>query len=299
MVKIELKNYFKTIKGKTVLKDITVNFESGKIYKLNGPNGCGKTMLLRAITGLIYPTKGKLKVNDTIVSFGKDYPVKLGVLIETPIFWKEYTGFDVLKYLASIRNEITEEQIKKNMDRVGLDWSDKRAIGKYSLGMRQKLGIASVLVDDIDVLILDEPVSALDPIGRKEVLDLIKSLKNKMTVIFSSHILVDIEKVCDDIILIHNGKILVNDSCDNLLKSSDCLLVKCASREEILLLKDVYNAEFSSKFENTIEVKYQDLYKIQADVLKNAKKLNVIVEKMEVKKENLEEIFLNEVINNG
>ena len=209
MVKIELKNYFKTIKGKTVLKDITVNFESGKIYKLNGPNGCGKTMLLRAITGLIYPTKGKLKVNDTIVSFGKDYPVKLGVLIETPIFWKEYTGFDVLKYLASIRNEITEEQIKKNMDRVGLDWSDKRAIGKYSLGMRQKLGIAQAIMEEPDVLVLDEPVNALDSKSIKKLIHIIEEEKERgAVIIITNHNSGEFEIPYDEVIEIEEGEIV-------------------------------------------------------------------------------------------
>ena len=136
---------------------------------------------------------------------------------------------------------------------------------------------------------------ALAPV-RKEVLDLIASLKNKMCVIFSSHILMDIEKVCDNILLINEGKIIVNDSCDNILKNGNYLMIKCNNREDAMKLKEIYEEmNFSTRYENTLEVQFDDLISWQLDILKNAKKLKINIEKLEVKKDTLEEVFLFEV----
>lgn len=159
---IRFEEYTKILKKTEILKDISLEMKSGKLYKLKGTNGSGKTMLLRAIAGLIYPTTGAIYVNDVEIKKNCTYPASLGVLIENPSFWREYTGLEVLRYLASIKNNITDEDIKASMEKMGLSPDDKRKIGKYSLGMKQKLGIIQAIMEKPDILLLDEPLNALD-----------------------------------------------------------------------------------------------------------------------------------------
>ena len=289
---LSVSNLIKKYGENIVVKNVSFSLERGKIYGLLGPNGAGKTTIMKLLTNLIKKDGGKIEYNDDI---------KIKYLMDVPMFYEYMTVSEYLLFIIRL-NKLDNENFRLNnlLKETNLDSHKDKKIKQLSRGLRQKLGIASVLVDDPDILILDEPISALDPIGRKEVLDLIVSLKGKICVIFSSHILVDIEKVCDEIILIHNGKILVNDSCDNILKSNNYLLVKCSSRDEILALKELYpDSNFSTSYENTLEIEYDDIYKIQSDLLKHAKKIKIVIEKLEIKKDSLEDVFLSEVKNNG
>lgn len=159
---VEFNNYTKRIKKKIILDKISINLEQGKIYRLNGPNGSGKTMLLRALSGLIYPSEGTLKINNVIVTRQHEFPVSVGALIENPKFWSNYTGKEVLKYLASIQGKITEDEIDYNMTRMNMNPSDSRKIKEYSLGMLKKLGIVQAIMEKPDIILLDEPTNALD-----------------------------------------------------------------------------------------------------------------------------------------
>lgn len=209
MLKIEFNDYTKVIKKKSILTSINYIFEEGKIYKLEGPNGGGKTMLLRAIAGLIYPTNGMLTVDGVEITAKNEYPVKIGALIENPVFWKNYTGLEVLKYLANIRGEITVEEIKTSMERMGLDPNDKRNIGKYSLGMRQKLGIVQAIMEKPDILLLDEPVNALDGNAIELLKRIILEEKNRGAVIvIAIHNSGDFAVDYDEIIRIEEGHIV-------------------------------------------------------------------------------------------
>ena len=162
MEKMVFENYTKILKGKTVLSDISVCFNKGSVYKICGENGSGKTMLLRAAAGLIYPTNGVLKIDGIPVIKGKEYPASRGVVIETPAFWEDYTGIDFLSYLASINGSVGKDEIRNAMKRMNLDPDDDRRIKKYSLGMKQKLGIVQAIMEKQDILLLDEPLNALD-----------------------------------------------------------------------------------------------------------------------------------------
>lgn len=288
---LKVKDLMKKYRNNVVVDNVSFELEKGKVYGLLGPNGAGKTTIMKMITNLVKKDGGIIEYNDS---------VKIKYLMDVPMFYEYMSVSEYLIFIANLNNiENVDNRINTLLNETNLVEHRNKKIKELSRGLRQKLGIASVLVNDIDLLILDEPVSALDPIGRKEVLDLISSLRGNITVIFSSHILEDIEKVCDNILLIHNGKILINDSCNRLLNVNDCLLVKCPSREEILVLKEIYkDSLFSSKYENTLEIEFKDLIKIQSEILKNAKKYNLIIEKMEIKKESLEDLFLNEVRNN-
>ena len=162
---IEICNYTKTLKGRNVLSHVNLTLERGKTYGLFGHNGSGKTMLLRAIAGLIVPTEGSVTVFGEKLGEKVSFPKSLGLIIENVGFWPYYTGFDNLKILASIQKKITDDQIRQAISRVGLDPKDKRIYKKYSLGMKQRLGIAQAVMERPELILLDEPTNGLDDGG--------------------------------------------------------------------------------------------------------------------------------------
>ena len=198
----------KKIKDNVILNDINLSFDKGKIYGIRGYNGSGKTMLLRAIAGLIKPTNGKVIVNGKIVGKDTPFPNNMGILIEYPSFIPDYTGFNNLLFLAKINNRINVSDIKKIISLVGLDPNDKRKYKKYSLGMKQRLGIAQAIMEDQDLLLLDEPTNALDEKGIDLIIDIILKLKTEgKTIIVTSHDREFLEKITDDMYIISEGMI--------------------------------------------------------------------------------------------
>lgn len=205
---IELNNYCKTIKKVEILKNITLKMESGKVYGLKGKNGSGKTMMMRAICGLILPTSGEVKIDGKIIGKDISFPPSIGVLLENPSFLNEYTGFKNLKIIASIQDKIDDNQINKVLTLVGLDPCDKRTYRKYSLGMKQRLGIAAAIMEQPDIVILDEPINALDEAGAKQVREILKQQKERGAVcIIACHDSEELEFLSDEIIEIYEGKI--------------------------------------------------------------------------------------------
>lgn len=207
-MKIEVKDYTKIIKGVTILDHITYTFESGISYGLKGKNGSGKTMLMRAVSGLIYPTKGCVLIDGK--QLGKDFsfPPSIGVLIENPAFIPNYTGYKNLELLACIQNKIRKEDIRKSMEAVGLDPDDKRKYRKYSLGMKQKLGIAAAFMEQPDIIILDEPINAIDSAGVVMVKKLIQEAKERGAVIITAcHDAEELNEISDIRIHIEEGRI--------------------------------------------------------------------------------------------
>lgn len=208
MRNIKVNNVSKVINGTTILKDINIIFEEGKIYGIYGHNGSGKTMLFRTLSGLIKPTSGTITIFNEELHKDIDFPRSIGVLIENPNFWPNYTGKEVLKTLASIKRIIDDEEIIRSLERVGLNPNDSRTVKKYSLGMRQRLGIAQAIMEKPDIIILDEPTSALDEDGINLVYKILLEEKERgAIVIISSHNKSDIETLCDCKIKIQAGKI--------------------------------------------------------------------------------------------
>ena len=207
MLEITLNQVSKKIKNNWVLKNISYTFQGETLYGIYGYNGSGKTMLLRMISGLIRPTEGSVFINDKKLHAEIDYPESIGVLIESPNFWKNYTGFEVLKTLAAIKKVISDDEIKNAMKRVLLDPEDKRTISKYSLGMKQKLGIAQAIMEHPDIILLDEPTNALDKKSVTQVRQiLLEEKKRGAIVIIASHNSQDID-LCDQMIEVTEGMI--------------------------------------------------------------------------------------------
>ena len=173
MTEIKIENLVKTIKGNKVIDNITLTLTSPKIVGFKGINGSGKTMLMRLICGLIKPTEGKITINGKVLHKDISFPESIGVLIENPAFLDGYSGFENLKMLASIKNIVKDYQIKDIIRAVGLNPDDKKHYKKYSLGMKQRLGIACALMESPDIIILDEPTNALDSDGITTVKELI------------------------------------------------------------------------------------------------------------------------------
>ena len=198
----------KSFKDNKVLSDINVSFSKAKIHGLIGRNGSGKTILMKCICGLVPPTSGKITVNGSVIGKDTEIPKNIGVIIETPGFLPGYSALQNLKFLAKINNKADINAIKSSLILVGLDPDCKKHVGKFSLGMRQRLGLAQAIMEDPDILILDEPMNGLDKDGVKDMRKYLLNLKNKgKTILIASHSAEDIEILCDTVHEMDKGKI--------------------------------------------------------------------------------------------
>ena len=189
-----------SFKGKTVLEDVNMRLQEGRIYGIVGDNGSGKTVLLKLICGFMKPDSGTVTVNGKVIGKDADFPENTGFIIEAPGFLPNYSGMKNLEYLASIRGKIGKEQIESAMKTVGLDPSSKLRVGKYSLGMKQRLGIAQAIMENQQLLILDDPMNALDKDAVEEMRKLFLSFKaSGKTMLIVSHNEGDISTLCDEV----------------------------------------------------------------------------------------------------
>lgn len=206
---IQVKDVSKKYEDEWVLKNVNIEFEAGKIHGIVGMNGSGKTMLFKCICGFVRPTSGCVCVNGKQVGKDIDFPEDIGVIIETPGFLPDYTGFQNLKMLASVNRKICAEDIKRVLERVGLDPSSKKLVKKYSLGMRERLGIAQAIMETPKLLVLDEPFNGLDKKGVGEVYGILRELKKQgTTILLASHNEMDIQTLCDEIYEMELGVLL-------------------------------------------------------------------------------------------
>lgn len=205
---IDVRNVFLTLGKTEILKDISVSFERGKIHGLIGRNGSGKTMLMKCICGFVKPNSGEITVDGKQVGKDCDFPQSMGVIIETPGFIPYYSGYKNLKLLAELRGKIGGGEIKNTMHRVGLDPELKRPVRKYSLGMRQRLGLAQAIMENPDLLILDEPMNGLDKEGVQDMRQYLLDLKSQgKTILIASHSAEDIDALCDTVYEMDKGKL--------------------------------------------------------------------------------------------
>lgn len=197
---IEVQNVVKRFRDQVVLKNVSISFEKGKIHGIVGRNGSGKTVLFKCICGLMHPEEGVILVNGKRVGRDVDMPEDIGAIIEAPGFLPNYSGYKNLRFLANIRRKIGKEEILNVLKTVGLDPESRKHVGKYSLGMRQRLGIAQAIMEDPEILILDEPMNGLDNAGVQDIRALLLELKAQgKTILLTSHNHEDIAALCDTV----------------------------------------------------------------------------------------------------
>ncbi len=212
---ISLRHISKTIKGNQILTDINLDLYGGKVYGFRGKNGSGKTMLMRLMAGLILPTSGEIWIHGKKMHKDLSIPESIGVLLENPAFLDEYTGFQNLKLLASLNLDLSDEEIREILQKVGLSKEGNKKYGKYSLGMKQRLGIASAIMGQPEIILLDEPINAIDGTGVEEICDLILSLRDQQRlIIVSCHAKEELELLSDEIFEMSEGRIR-NENAEN------------------------------------------------------------------------------------
>ena len=205
-VAVSVQDLYKSFGEDEVLKGVTRDFEEGKIHGIVGNNGSGKTVLMKCICGFLRPTRGKVLVRYREVGKDMDFPENMGIIIETPGFLPGLTGMKNLRLLASLQKTAGNETIADAIRRVGLDPALKKPVGKYSLGMRQRLGIAQAIMENPSLLILDEPLNGLDKHGVQEMRALIKGLRDEgKTILLASHNQGDIDELCDTVCEMDGG----------------------------------------------------------------------------------------------
>lgn len=211
---LEVEEINKKIGVDDVLSDISLSMEKGKIYGLQGKNGCGKSMLMRVICGLVLPTTGRILIDGEELGKELSFPESIGVFIEKPGFLDAYSGFQNLSMLASIKKKIGGREIKETLKRVGLEEVMHKKYKKYSLGMKQKLGIAAVIMEQPDIVILDEPANALDEKSEQRLWQIVKEEKERgALVIISCHTSEVLEEISDEIFKMDQGQITEHIVC--------------------------------------------------------------------------------------
>ena len=212
-------NLTKSFKDKNVVTNVSMNIKKGEIYGFLGPNGAGKTTIMKMITNLVKPTSGEIEVfGDKLMNNSFEILKKMGTIIEYPVFYEKLTGRENLELHCEYMGYYHKGAINKALDLVGLNDIDKKMVKEYSLGMKQRLGIARAIINKPELLILDEPINGLDPIGIKEIRNLFKMLNKEygMTILVSSHILSEIEQIADTIGVINHGRLIEEISMESI-----------------------------------------------------------------------------------
>ena len=215
MTEIVLDDVTKIIRGKEVISHVSLSMHSGRIYGFQGINGSGKTMLMRLIAGLVRPTSGSVRINEKVLWKDISFPESVGILLENPAFLGEYSAYQNLRLLAYVKKSISDESIKKVISCVGLEPESQKKYKKFSLGMKQRLGIACAVMEQPDIVILDEPTNSLDSDGVKTLKDVVYSEKERgALVILSCHDKSVLEGLADEILLLEDGKAVSYSAVD-------------------------------------------------------------------------------------
>ena len=205
---IIFENVTKTIRGKTVLQGVTLSMEAGRVTGLRGINGSGKTMLLRVLAGLIHPTEGRITIDGKTLGTDMEFPPSMGLLIENPAFLGQYTGAENLEMLASLHQNVTKEDVRALLEKVGLAADGDTKYRKYSLGMKQRLGIAGAILGEPELLLLDEPTNALDTKGVELLRSIIQEERQRgAAIVVACHDAAFLESVSDEIYCLENGQL--------------------------------------------------------------------------------------------
>lgn len=293
-------NITKKYGNHTVLQNISFELESGKCIALIGPNGAGKTTTLRILTGLIKQTSGKFNYFHSHVN--GDFRSSIGYLPQHPIMHNWMTGKEYLIYCANltfIKKEEATKRAEQLLQKVGIMESKDKRIGTYSGGMKQRLGIAQAIIHKPKLLIMDEPVSALDPIGRREVLTLMEELKKEMTVLFSTHILSDADEISDGLLLLHQGEIVESGSMETLRKKYQTTKIEIGfddySEKYVNQIQELSTVKAVDVKRDTIHVTVTNIELARKEILSSAINKNWPLAHFVVNRASLEDMFMKVV----
>ncbi|WP_342598297.1 ABC transporter ATP-binding protein [Psychrobacillus sp. FSL H8-0483] len=299
-MKLEIRNVKKTFKNKTAVDNFSMELKSGDCVGLIGPNGAGKSTLIKMISDIINPDTGEILLNGKKISSMKK---EIGYLPQYPNFFHWMTAKETLMFMGKLsglqRSELTSS-IPNILKKVGLSGEEDSKVGTFSGGMKQRLGIAQTLLHKPSLIIMDEPVSALDPIGRREVLNLIQEIKKETTILLSTHILGDAQEICERFIVIKNGLKIEDTSITELLQrnSDNKLSIEITERDQkwIGIIKELPYVKDIEVIGNKVKVKVENLETNKNLLLGHALKHDVDIVKFEVGNDTLEEIFLKLVV---
>ncbi len=307
MFAIETKGLVKSFGSFRAVDGLELKVPEGSVYGFLGPNGAGKTTTIKMLTGLSRPTAGEIRICGKEVRFGSlKNREEIGYLPDVPSFYGWMTPVEYLSFIGELFGLVggtLKKRIADLLELVGLSDASKKRTGGFSRGMKQRLGIAQALINQPKVLLLDEPTSALDPIGRKEVIDIVSRLAGKMTVFFSTHILADVERVCDRVVILNRGKAVAEDSLANLRKkySLKAIHLEVDAKDEGVsaLAEDIKGAEWTEAVkqgvEGEIRVYANDIDRAQREIPTLLSQRGLALRKFELLEPSLEDIFLKEV----
>lgn len=297
MSAIQINSLNKSYNKHLVLKNLSLDIKKGEVYGFIGMNGAGKTTTINLIMSLIQKDSGEINILDETIEYtNQAYKSHIGFVPDVPMFPKHMNAKEYLKYTLELFGKVYDKQlIQSTLDFVSLGTTNKR-IHTYSRGMKQRLAIAQALIHDPEILIMDEPTSALDPKGRKDVMDIIKELKGNKTIFYSTHILDDVEKVCDRIGILHQGELVLEDTIGNLQS-------KFSSNEYKVLIDNDFGDEASyidekiyesiAQNENVITIKLKEDIK-SSDLISELARLKLEVKALKQQNKSIEEIFIEE-----
>ena len=304
MAILEVKQLSKQFNSHSVIQNVSFSVPDGCIFGFLGQNGAGKTTMLNLILGLLKPSDGEIYVCGERVNYGETKTNRLiGYLPDVPEFYPYMNAREYLKLCGEITG-MSKDQIKSKSEEllhlVGL-YNVNQKIGRFSRGMKQRLGIAAALLNEPKLLICDEPTSALDPIGRKEILDILLAVKEKTTVIFSTHILSDVERICDQVAILHQGQLVLNGSLHEMkqYRKQNLISVEFQKIEDkVRMLEALQSLDFITKLEveeHKLMMSIDNLRDGGRKVLEIALQLNISLQKYEVLEPTLESLFMEVV----
>lgn len=296
---LSISNVSKSFGKHQVINNLNLSVKENTIYGFIGKNGAGKTTTIKMILGLLKADNGKINVNGKLVQYGTNKTNKyIGYLPDVPEYYGFMTSMEYLNLCGEItnmpKNDIRKRSIEM-LELVGLENNNKK-IHTFSRGMKQRLGIAQALLNKPKLLICDEPTSALDPLGRKEVLDILLSAKKYTTIVFSTHILSDVERICDRVAFLHNGSIALDKTIDEIktLNKSNQILLEFSKKDDTILFIKKY-PNYSDIKDCTVIVDTKNNNDI-IDIMSFLVNSKIAVQKIEILESTLENLFM-EVIN--
>ncbi|AUB63630.1 TPA: ABC transporter ATP-binding protein [Bacillus thuringiensis] len=299
-MKLEIKNVIKSFKGKIAVNNFSMELQAGECVGLIGPNGAGKSTLIKVISDIIHPTAGEVLLNGIKISKMKS---EIGYLPQYPNFFHWMTARETLTFmgqLSGLKKEELSKSIPKMLEKVGLKEEENAKVSTFSGGMKQRLGIAQALLHKPSLIVMDEPVSALDPIGRREVLNLIKEIKKDTTILLSTHILSDAEEICERFVIIKDGTKIEDTTITELLhrNSENKLMIEITAKDQkwIEIVKKLPYVKDVEVVGLKIKVKVESIEINKNMLLQNALEQKVNIVKFEMSNDTLEEIFLNLVV---